>query len=70
MPDFLYGVGAQLFALYRDLSGDLVLVHSGAVGRDHEANDHDNGAIKTSEVTKEVDDGVSLPRVDHLALGH
>jgi len=61
VPDFLLGVGVQLLVLDRDLSGDLVLVHPGAVGCDHEANDHDNRAVETSEVTKEVEEGVGLP---------
>ena len=70
VPDILLGSTLQHLSLERDLLRDLVLEHPSAVGRDHGAKDHDDGAIKTSKVTKEVEKGVGLPRVGHLAVSH
>ena len=51
-------------------SGDLVLIQAFAVERDYETKDHEEGAVETSEVAKEVEESVCLPRVGHLAFGH
>ena len=54
MKYFLLSAVAQILSLKRDLSRDLVLVNSSAIGRHQELQDHENGAVKATKVAQEV----------------
>ena len=73
VPKFLdcwLRVEAQIAFLERNLLRNFVAVHASAVSSDKKASDHENGAIKTTGVSKEVEKGVSLPHMKQLAVRH
>ena len=61
---------AQIAFQERNLLRNFVAVHASAVSSDKKASDYENGAIKTTDVAKEVKKGVSLPHMVHLAVRH
>ena len=66
--DFLLRVEAQIAFFERNLLRNFVAVHASAVSRDNKASDHENRAIETTGVAKEVEKGVSLPQMKHLVV--
>ena len=68
--DFLLRVEAQIAFLERNLLRNFVAVHTSAVSSDKKASNHENGAIETTGVAKEVKKGVSLPQRKHLVVRH